>query len=136
MAHDDDAALHAEMTALVAELAPAEGMTHSLLDGVAFGRSNKSLPRTPVLLERIRSRGQVHRRLAQFTLSSEPATLPLELTASGETAPAGRITSTAVYKDTRYGLGIVRSEAVERHPTFDYPGGVATLVHRSPLALP
>ena len=88
------------------------------------------------IVERIRSRGQVHRRLAQFTLSSEPATLPLELTASGETAPAGRITSTAVYKDTRYGLGIVRSEAVERHPTFDYPGGVATLVHRSPLALP
>ena len=49
MAHDDDAALHAEMTALVAELAPDEGMTHSLLEGVAFGRSNKSLPRTPVL---------------------------------------------------------------------------------------
>jgi len=48
MAHDD-AALRAEMTALVAELAPTEGMTHSLLEGVAFGRSNKSLPRTPVL---------------------------------------------------------------------------------------
>src|SRR5690349_14696384 len=37
------------MTALVAELAPNEGMTPSLLDGVAFGRSNKSLPRMPVL---------------------------------------------------------------------------------------
>ena len=48
MAHDD-AALRAEMTALVAELAPDEGMTQSLLDGVAFGRSNRSLPRTPVL---------------------------------------------------------------------------------------
>ena len=48
MAHDDTA-LRAQMTALVAELAPDEGMTHSLLEGVAFGRSNKSLPRTPVL---------------------------------------------------------------------------------------
>ena len=48
MAHDD-AALRAEMTALAAELAPAEGMTQSLLEGVAFGRSNRSLPRTPVL---------------------------------------------------------------------------------------
>jgi AraC-like DNA-binding protein len=48
MAHDD-AALHAQMKALVAELAPDEGMTASLLEGVAFGRSNQSLPRTPVL---------------------------------------------------------------------------------------
>jgi AraC-like DNA-binding protein len=50
MAHDD-AALRAEMTALVAALAPDEGMTPSLLEGVAFGRSNRSLPRTPVLYD-------------------------------------------------------------------------------------
>src|SRR6195952_2896838 len=48
VAHDE-AAVRAEMTALVAELAPNEGMTASLLDGVAFGGSNRSLPRTPVL---------------------------------------------------------------------------------------
>ena len=45
----DDSALRAQMKALVAELAPEEGMTASLLEGVAFGRSEKSLPRTPVL---------------------------------------------------------------------------------------
>jgi folate-binding protein YgfZ len=84
------------------------------------------------IVERIRSRGAVHRRLAQFTLSSEPAALPLELTASG--TPAGRITSTALYNSTRYGLGIVRSESVERQPALDYPGGIATLVTQSPLA--
>ncbi len=50
MVHDD-AAIRAEMTALVAELAPDEGMTPSLLDGVAFGRSNRSLPRTPAMYE-------------------------------------------------------------------------------------
>ena len=50
MAPDDNAHL-AEMTALVAALAPDEGMTASLLEGVAFGRSNRSLPRTPALYE-------------------------------------------------------------------------------------
>jgi folate-binding protein YgfZ len=86
------------------------------------------------IVERIRSRGAVHRRLAQFTLSSEPAALPLELTAAGDNAVAGRITSTALFNGTRYGLGIVRSEAVERQPTLDYPGGTATLVTHPPFA--
>jgi folate-binding protein YgfZ len=86
------------------------------------------------IVERIRSRGAVHRRLAQFTLSSEPAALPLELTAAGDNAIAGRITSTALFNGTCYGLGIVRSEAVERQPTLDYPGGTATLVTHPPLA--
>jgi folate-binding protein YgfZ len=86
------------------------------------------------IVERIRSRGAVHRRLAQFTLSTEPAALPLELTAAADNAVAGRITSTALYNGTRYGLGVVRSEAVERRSTLDYPGGTATLVTHPPLA--
>jgi folate-binding protein YgfZ len=88
------------------------------------------------IVERIRSRGAVHRRLAQFTLSSEPASLPLELTAAADNAVAGRITSTARYNGTRYGLGVVRSEAVERQPALDYPGGTATLVTHSPFVRP
>jgi folate-binding protein YgfZ len=86
------------------------------------------------IVERIRSRGQVHRRLAQFTLSSEPPALPFELTAAAESAPAGRITSTAAWKGAHYGLGIVRSDAVERHPALDYPAGTATLLTQSPFA--
>jgi folate-binding protein YgfZ len=85
------------------------------------------------IVERIRSRGQVHRRLAQFTLSAEPVALPVELAAPGESTPAGRITSTASYKGTHYGLGIVRSEAVERHPSLDYSGGTATFLTYPPL---
>jgi AraC-like DNA-binding protein len=50
MTHEDTA-MHAEMTALVAQLAPEEGMTPSLMEGVAFGRSSHSLPRTPALYE-------------------------------------------------------------------------------------
>jgi folate-binding protein YgfZ len=95
------------------------------------------------IVERIRSRGAVHRRLAQFTLSVEPAALPLELTAAGEGAVAGRISSTALYNGTRYGLGIVRAEALVRggmsgntdgHPNLDYPGGTASLLMQPPLA--
>ena len=86
------------------------------------------------IVERIRSRGAVHRRLAQFTLDAEPAALPLELTAAGETAIVGRITSTALSNGTRYGLGIVRTEAVARHRVLDYTGGTATLVTHPPLA--
>ena len=84
------------------------------------------------IVERIRSRGAVHRRLAQFTLSSEPDALPLEITAAG--VAAGRITSTTLYNGTCYGLGIVRAEAVERNPALDYPGGTATVVTHPPIA--
>ncbi len=84
------------------------------------------------IVERIRSRGAVHRRLAQFTLSAEPVGLPVELSAAGATA--GRITSTALYNGTRYGLSIVRSEIVERQPSLDYTGGTATLLPYTPLA--
>jgi folate-binding protein YgfZ len=86
------------------------------------------------IVERIRSRGAVHRRLAQFTLSSEPAALPLEFTAPGDSRAAGRITSAALYNGARYGLGIVRADAVERHPVLDYSGGTATLVTHPPLS--
>jgi folate-binding protein YgfZ len=86
------------------------------------------------IVERIRSRGAVHRRLAQFTLSSEPSALPFELTAAGESTPVGRITSSALYNGTRYGLGIVRNEAIERHPVVDYSGGIASVLTHPPLA--
>ena len=46
-----DARVLAEITALVDALAPDEGMTPSPLEGVAFGRSARALPRTPVLID-------------------------------------------------------------------------------------
>ncbi len=83
------------------------------------------------IVERIRSRGNVHRRLAQVTLSGEPTVLPAELTAAG--ASVGRITSTALYSGTRYGLGIVRSEVAERHVALDTAGVTATLLTQPAL---
>src|SRR3954471_9322297 len=48
---DDGARVREEMRSLVAELAAAEGVTLSALEGVKFGRAHRSHPRTPVLYE-------------------------------------------------------------------------------------
>jgi folate-binding protein YgfZ len=91
------------------------------------------------IVERIRSRGNVHRRLAQFALSEKPAALAAdlaaEIAADGAAATAvGRITSAAGYKGAYYGLGIVRAEAAERYPSLHYTGGTATILKQPPLA--
>jgi folate-binding protein YgfZ len=83
------------------------------------------------IVERIRSRGNVHRRMVQLSLTAHPAELPAELLANGHAA--GRITSAATWRGTHYGLGIVRSEAAERHPQLDYAGGSATLLAQPAL---
>ena len=140
MAHDD-AALRAEMTALVAELAPAEGMTHSLLEGVAFGRSHKSLPRTPVLHDACvvivcsgRKRGYFGDQVIeygahQFMVASVP--MPFE----GETfaTPEDPLLVIKVKLD----LAVIADLALAIDPTFEpVPGAesVATAPVDAPLA--
>ncbi len=76
------------------------------------------------IVERIRSRGNVHRRLGQFVLSRFPEDLPLELQSSGQLA--GRVTSAARIGDAVYGLGMARVETVERKQPLEYEGGTAT----------
>jgi folate-binding protein YgfZ len=83
------------------------------------------------IVERIRSRGNVHRELVQLSLSGEAAELPLEVTAEGKAA--GRITSTASYKGGWYGLGMLRTESAERQQALDYSGGTATILRQNPL---
>lgn len=84
------------------------------------------------IVERIRSRGNVHRRLAQFTLTTPPSELPAELNADAQAV--GRITSTAAWQGALYGLGIVRGELADRHPSLAYASGAATLLTRPPLS--
>ena len=81
------------------------------------------------IVERIRSRGQVHRRFAAFRLSGElPESLPAPLVAGGK--PAGELTSTALVPSAEgpvlLALGYVRQEAVDAKLEFTYSGGVAT----------
>jgi folate-binding protein YgfZ len=80
------------------------------------------------IVERIRSRGQVHRQFMCFRLTGElPATLPAPLEAGGK--PAGEITSAAwvplAEGPQLLALGYARQEAVESKQPLTYAGGVA-----------
>jgi folate-binding protein YgfZ len=86
------------------------------------------------IVERIRSRGQVHRQFTAFRLTGElPAALPAPLEAGGK--PAGEITSAALVPlaegPTLLALGYARQEAIESKLDLTYPGGVA-VPHRDP----
>jgi len=79
------------------------------------------------IVERIRSRGQVHRVFTQFTLTGTVPTelpAPLEATLAGQTRPAGDITSAMQIGDTIHALGYLRREFAAAPLT--YPGGTAT----------
>jgi folate-binding protein YgfZ len=88
------------------------------------------------IVERIRSRGQVHRTFTRFTLTgSLPTELPAPLEArnsEGQAKPAGEITSAAQIGDTIYALGYARREALDTHATLTYPGGTAVPLNPKP----
>jgi folate-binding protein YgfZ len=74
------------------------------------------------IVERIRSRGQVHRTFTAFTLTGQLPELPATLEANGK--PAGELTSAIQIGDTLHALGYLRREAATQPLT--YPGGTAT----------
>jgi folate-binding protein YgfZ len=71
------------------------------------------------IVERIRSRGQVHRTFSAFTLTGTPVTLPAALTTS-DGKPAGELTSAVA----GFGLGYARREFLSAPLHFE--GGSAT----------
>ena len=82
------------------------------------------------IVERIRSRGNVHRSFGAFRLDGELTAAGSQLEADGK--PIGELTSVAAIPlpgDDRIivqlGLGYVRREAVDRGATLRYAGGVA-----------
>jgi folate-binding protein YgfZ len=74
------------------------------------------------VVERIHSRGQVHRTFTAFTLTGALPTLPAPLTANDK--PAGELTSAMQIGDTLYALGYLRREFATAPIT--YPGGTAS----------
>jgi folate-binding protein YgfZ len=86
------------------------------------------------IVERIRSRGAVHRALRQLQLSGEVPSLPADLTRNG--ASVGRLTSAVTLPGTDgeivYAIGIVRAEAVMRGESLTYNEGTATLLDGPP----
>ncbi len=76
------------------------------------------------IVERIRSRGQVHRTFTQFTLTGDLPTLPAPLTANDK--PAGELTSAVRIGDEIVALGTIRREILDTHAAITYPGGTAS----------
>jgi folate-binding protein YgfZ len=76
------------------------------------------------IVERIHSRGNVHRIFTPFTLTGELPTVPTPLEANGKSA--GELTSVVQIGDTIYALGYARREALDTHATLTYSGGTAT----------
>jgi folate-binding protein YgfZ len=85
------------------------------------------------IVERIRSRGKVHRQFRQFQLQgSRPDALPLDLRTADQSV--GRITSTASLSSAGLSqvlaLGFIRLEA--GNEAISYDGGVATVLAAPP----
>jgi folate-binding protein YgfZ len=103
------------------DLPQETGQTHALhfAKGCYLGQE---------IVERIRSRGQVHRQFTQFKLTGELPTLPAALESNGK--PAGELTSAAQIGDTIYALGYARREALDQ--LFTYAGGTAAPLNPKP----
>ena len=80
------------------------------------------------IVERIRSRGQVHRTFGGFTLSGALAQPGTPLTVEGK--PAGELTTTAHFQtpagDVQLALGYIRREFLVGSRPIEYTGGGAT----------
>jgi folate-binding protein YgfZ len=85
------------------------------------------------IVERINSRGNVHRTFSGFSLTGTLPTPGTALTAEGK--PVGELTSVAAIplpqSPVQLALGYIRREALDRGTQITYPGGTAT-----PSALP
>lgn len=76
------------------------------------------------IVERIRSRGSVHRSFTGFLLAGPIPSLRTQLKVDGK--PVGELTSTTVLPDgRRLALGYARRELVERAALFHYESGTA-----------
>ncbi|SEG56666.1 aminomethyltransferase/hypothetical protein [Bryocella elongata] len=74
------------------------------------------------IVERIHSRGQVHRIFSKFTLTGAPAALPTPLTVDGKTA--GELTSAVEVDGQWHALGYLRREFAAK--PLSYEGGTAS----------
>ncbi|MGB7188986.1 MAG: folate-binding protein, partial [Acidobacteriaceae bacterium] len=93
------------------------------------------------IIERVRSRGNVHRMLRQFAVENSPTALgpgqTIQLNAEGsERNPVGELTSLAHYHLPGFAgtlaLGFIRAEAVESKLPLTHSGGAVTLLDAPP----
>jgi folate-binding protein YgfZ len=86
------------------------------------------------IVERIRSRGKVHRRFRQFVLDGTVPQLPFELRSQNQAI--GSITSAAslssVYLSGNFALGFAREGSPDREAALEYDGGTAVALEAPP----
>lgn len=92
------------------------------------------------IVERIRSRGNVHRTFSGFQLTGALPAPGTILSGDPDAKPVGELTSVAAIPLTgnapiQLALGYVRREALDRKQPLEYPGGVATPI-TLPFAIP
>ncbi len=88
------------------------------------------------IVERIRSRGKVHRQFRQFELNNPAPRLPLDLRSGDQVV--GRITSAASVRGRvagNFALGFIREESLAGKSPIEYEGGIAIPL-QAPLNLP
>ncbi|MGB7189894.1 MAG: folate-binding protein [Acidobacteriaceae bacterium] len=97
------------------------------------------------IIERVRSRGNVHRMLRQFAVENAPAALEpgqtIALNAEkAERNPVAELTSLAHFQLPAFtgalALGFIRAEAVEGKLPLTHSGGAATLLEAPPVPRP
>jgi folate-binding protein YgfZ len=94
------------------------------------------------IVERIRSRGQVHRHLRAIELTPDPGAEPpavgaeLRIAGAPDSKPAATLTSVAVLQldgvQRIFSIGMVRAEAEVGSLKLTYPGGTATILNAPP----
>jgi len=77
------------------------------------------------IVERIHSRGAVHRTFAQFRLTGELPVVPVALEANGKVV--GELTSAVQVGRDMIALGYIRREALETRAVLSYSGGTAVV---------
>lgn len=137
---DPDALDQMLQTAHLPTVSPAALEAHRILSGIpkyGVDITEKDLPQETAqthalhfskgcylgqeIVERIHSRGQVHRTFSRFTLEGAAPALPAPLTADGKAA--GELTSAVEVDGKLYALGYVRREHAAKPLAYD--GGIA-----------
>ncbi|MGE0972285.1 AraC family transcriptional regulator [Klebsiella sp. WOUb02] len=126
--------LQSEMVALIRQLAPYEGHTRTLLDGVRLIRADEALPRTPVLYEPsivIVCQGHKRGYLADRVYRYDPLhylvlSVPLPFSSETDASPEEPLLAVTVRLDMTAVADLVI--AVDQHPCAAYgtPVGIVS----------
>ncbi|RXN91688.1 AraC family transcriptional regulator [Achromobacter aloeverae] len=122
------------MAALLDALAPREGYTRSLLDGVRFMRANQPLGRTPVLYEPMivivcqgRKRGYLADRVYQYDAQHYLVlSVPLPFSTETEASPEEPLLAVAVRLDMTAIADLVMALDSQALATADAPRGIVS----------